>query len=56
MLRRDGSKFGVKLESILGHPQEKSDTVNVIVSDITERKYADDALKASEERFRTTSG
>jgi diguanylate cyclase (GGDEF)-like protein/PAS domain S-box-containing protein len=49
-IRKDGQVVWVRLSMTL--PEDDQSQIIVLVEDITERKQAEDALRASEERFR----
>lgn len=54
MLRRDGSQFGAETAgSVLYEPTGKPSGLIVITTDISERKRGEEALKESEQRFRS---
>jgi PAS domain S-box-containing protein len=52
-LRSDGTSFPVEVESVLLDPGSKDSLAFVIARDITERKAAEESLRASELRART---
>ena len=50
--RHDGSSLGARLESIRVEREKKDPVVRVVISDITDRKRAEEFLRVSENRFR----
>ena len=54
MARKDAASFWARLEATAPHDDEDGTPVyRVVVSDITERKRAEQVLRESEERYRT---
>ncbi|HWR27969.1 MAG TPA: PAS domain S-box protein, partial [Candidatus Thermoplasmatota archaeon] len=52
MVKKDGTKFWVHLESTTVLDSDGEQVYRVVMSDITERKKADEILSQSEEKFR----
>lgn len=52
MLRADGGAFPVELSSAVFRDREGSERTSMIIRDISARRRADEALRASERRFR----
>ena len=52
MVKKDGTQFWVHLESTTALDRDGEQVYRVVMSDITERKKADEILSQSEEKFR----
>jgi two-component system cell cycle sensor histidine kinase/response regulator CckA len=55
MLRRDGTPFPAEVSSAILQDSDGTSWTSMIIRDISERKRAEEALHASEERFRLIS-
>jgi PAS domain S-box-containing protein len=53
-IRKDGQKFPAEISSVVLDGDDGRQRAFVMLRDITERKQAEEALRASEERFRVT--
>ncbi|MDO8473831.1 MAG: PAS domain S-box protein [Dehalococcoidia bacterium] len=53
MARKDGSAFWVRVEAIKAKDVDSSPLLRAIVSDITKHKQSEDALRESEEKYRS---
>ena len=51
MLRKDGSTFWAGLDTIAARDADGAPVCHIVLTDVTERKQKDEALRESEERF-----
>jgi PAS domain S-box-containing protein len=51
-IRTDGTKFPIELSSKVFYDKEGKAKTSMIIRDVSERKQAEEAIRASEERFR----